>query len=115
MKIKQILLTSSLVSMVAFANPWQLNLNFNTSGSIRFQDKKICEFRPNFFLPGWSGGDLTRLDMKRLHNAEMYAETPAWKTDMKLSTELKTNVVNETSSTLNYTLKALSERNASVR
>ena len=109
MQIKQILLTSSLVSMVALANPWQLNLNFNTSGSITFQDTKICEFRPNFFLPGWSGGDLTRLDMKRLHNAEMYAETPAWKTDLKLSTELKTNVVNEKATTLNYTLKALSD------
>nr|MCR5382289.1 hypothetical protein [Lentisphaeria bacterium] len=109
MKIKQILLTSSLVSMVAFANPWQLNLNFNTSGSISFQNTKICSFQPNYFKPGWTGGDLTRLDMKRLNNAEMYTETAAWRTDLKLSCELHADTVNETTSRLAYKLAALSD------
>ncbi|MBR4899499.1 MAG: hypothetical protein IKZ46_01035 [Victivallales bacterium] len=109
MKIKQIILTSSLISMVAFANPWQLNLNFNTSGELLFQNTSICKFQPNYFKPGWSGGDLTRLDMKRLNNAEMYTETAAWRTDLKLSCELKADVANDKTTTLNYTLKALSD------
>ena len=61
MKTKQIFLVCSLLSMVAFANPWRMNLNFNTSGSITFQDTKICDFRPNYFQPGWTGGELTKL------------------------------------------------------
>ena len=93
MQIKQILLTSSLLSMVAFANPWQLNLNFNTSGELRFQNTSICKFNPNYFKPGWTGGDLPALKTKRLYDGEMYSETAAWRTDLKLSSALKADAV----------------------
>ena len=109
MKIKQILLTSSLLSMVALANPWQLNLNFNTSGSITFQDTKICDFRPNYFQPGWTGGELSKLVTKRLYDGDMYSETPAWKTELKLSSELKADPVNDTTAMFSYKLTALSD------
>ena len=109
MKTKQIFLVCSLLSMVAFANPWRMNLNFNTSGNITFQDTKICDFRPNYFQPGWTGGELTKLVTKRLYAGEMYAETPAWKTELKLSTELKADSANDTTATLTYTMTALSD------
>ena len=109
MKTKQIFLVCSLLSMVAFANPWRMNLNFNTSGSITFQDTKICDFRPNYFQPGWTGGELSKLVTKRLYAGEMYAETPAWKTELKLYTALKADSANDTTATLTYTMTALSD------
>ena len=109
MQIKQILLTSSLVSMVAFANPWKLNLNFNTSGELLFQNTSICKFNPNYFKPGWTGGDLPALKTKRLYDGEMYSETAAWRTDLKLSSALKADAIDEKTAKLTYTLSALSD------